>query len=221
MNEFNNFSEVKENDSVLLDKAKENTDKEMRVSVLNRSVVKDMSAVNAQDTLDSDEDTEYATDDTEEKDEGEEEALTDEEKKKIKDETGWSDEIVDCIDSMKQYEIYKNADLHEAEIDGRKCLVKNIDMAYVDSKTGMTNKELMSKGRSPIDAKTGQKIELHHMGQKADAPFVELAENSEHGDGNHSVLHPKTEGSWRNTPELEKQYRNEKCEHWKARSLEE
>lgn len=68
MNEFYNFSEVKENDSVLLDKAKENTDKEMRGSVLNRSVVKDMSAVDAQDTLDSDEDTEYATDDTEEKD---------------------------------------------------------------------------------------------------------------------------------------------------------
>lgn len=68
LNEFYNFSEVKENDSTLLDKAKENTDKEMRVSVLNRSIVKDMCIADIKSTLDSDEDTEYATDDTEEKD---------------------------------------------------------------------------------------------------------------------------------------------------------
>lgn len=144
--------------------------------------------------------------------------LSDTDRAELKQETGWSDEVVDSIDTSEQAEIYKNADLHEDNINGRECLVKEIDYDYVDEKTGMTNRELMAKGRSPYDAKSGEKIELHHMGQEYDAPFAELTENSEHGDGNHSILHPKTEGSWRNDETLEVQYNKEKREHWKTRS---
>ena len=147
--------------------------------------------------------------------------LTDAEKEIIKHEQNWSDEIIDHIDSMEQYAIYKDADLHEMEIDGRKCLVKNIDMDYVDPKTGMTNRERMKLGRAPIDSKTGEKIELHHMGQSYDSPFAELCENSEHGDGNHFVLHPNGEGSWRNNPKLDNRYKNiEKPNHWTTRATE-
>lgn len=149
------------------------------------------------------------------------EKLTDEEREKIKEETGWSDEIIDHISSIEQYnKVYKNAGLHEAEVDGRKCLLKNIDYDYVDPKTGLTNRELMENGRSPIDAKTGEKIGLHHMGQNFDGPFAELCENSEHGDGNHETLHPKSEGSWRKDPDKKSQYNIEKKEHWKARLQE-
>lgn len=145
-------------------------------------------------------------------------SLTEEEKARIKEETGWSDEIIDAIESMDQYEVYKNADLHEAEINGRKCLLKDIDLDYVDPKTGKTNRELMAEGKSPIDSKTGEKIELHHMGQNFDGPFAELCENSEHGDGNHKTLHTSNEGSWRNDPEQKNQYQREKAQHWKARA---
>lgn len=144
--------------------------------------------------------------------------LTDEEKARIKEETGWSDEIIDHIDSMEQYEIYKNADLEEREINGRPCLCKKIDMDYVDPKTGKTNRQLMAEGKSPRDAKTGEKIELHHMGQDFNGPFVELCENSEHGDGNHGTLHPKSEGSWRNDPEKKSEYNQQRQSHWEARS---
>lgn len=154
--------------------------------------------------------------------ENQKEGLTQQEKEKIKKETGWSDEIINHIENMDQYEIYKNANLHEAEINGKKCLVKNIDMDYVDPKTGLTNRELMQKGRSPIDSKTGEKIELHHMGQDKDGPFAELCENSEHGDGNHSILHPKTDGSWRNEDGANANYdKVERPNHWKARAQEE
>lgn len=147
--------------------------------------------------------------------------LSDVDRTRIKEETGWSDEIVDHIDNMDQYEIYKKANLREETIDGRKCLVKEIDMDYVDPKTGMTNRELMDAGRSPIDSETGEKIELHHMGQGYDAPFAELCENSEHGDGNHSVLHPKSADSWRNDTKLNNQYCNvEKPNHWVERAKE-
>ena len=144
--------------------------------------------------------------------------LTDEEKARIKEETGWSDEIIDHIDSMEQYEIYKNADLEEREVNGRPCLCKKIDMDYVDPKTGMTNRQLMAKGRSPIDAKTGEKIELHHMGQDFNGPFVELCADSEHGDGNQKTLHPKNE-SWRRDEQKKTEYNNkQKPSHWKTRS---
>jgi len=144
--------------------------------------------------------------------------LTDEEKRKIKKETGWSDEIINRINSMEQYEIYKNAGLIEADINGRKVLIKkDIDLDYKDPKTGETNRERMEKGRSPIDSKTGEKIELHHMGQEFDSPFAELLENSEHGDGNHKTLHPKDKDSFRNDKEKEIEYNKQKAEHWKTR----
>lgn len=148
--------------------------------------------------------------------------LTEKEKAFIVKETGWSDEIVNSIQkSMEQYEVYKNAGLHEAEIDGRKCLVKDIDMDYTDPKTGLTNRELMEKGRAPIDAKTGEKIELHHMGQDFDSPLAELCENSEHGDGKDGILHDKKVESWRQDSEKSKVYNNiERPNHWKARAKE-
>ena len=144
--------------------------------------------------------------------------LTDEEKRKIKKETGWSDEIINRINSMEQYEIYKNAELVEADINGRKVLIKkDIDLDYKDPKTGETNRERMEKGRSPIYSKTGEKIELHHMGQEFDSTFAELLENSEHGDGNHKTLHPKDKDSFRNDKEKEIEYNKQKAEHWKTR----
>lgn len=143
------------------------------------------------------------------------------ERDRIKAETGWSDDIVDCIQSMEQYEIYKNADLHEGEVNGRKCLLKNIDMDYRDVKTGKTNQELMADGKQPVDSKTGEKIELHHMGQEYTSPFAELAENSEHGDGKHTILHVKTGESWRQDPQLKNHYNNvQRPNHWKTRAEE-
>lgn len=135
-------------------------------------------------------------------------------------ETGWGKDIINKIDSPEQYDIYKNANLHEKDVNGRKCLVKNIDYNYKDPKTGMTNRERMEKGRSPYDARTGEKIELHHMGQEHNSPFAELNENSEHGNGNHKILHPKTVGSWRINDAYLNDYAKEKAAHWKIRSQE-
>ena len=130
----------------------------------------------------------------------------------------WDNRILDCIDGQDQMDIYKNANLKQAEINDRPCLIKDIDYNFVDTKTGMTNRELMAKGRSPIDVNTNEKIELHHMGQKFDSPFAELTENSEHGNGNHKILHPKTSDSWRNDDSLKYEYQKEKSKHWIERS---
>lgn len=147
-------------------------------------------------------------------------SLSDKQKVQIREETGWSEVIVNHIDNMDQYDIYKGAELHESEIDGRKCLCKNIDMNFVDPKTGKTNKDLMEQGRAPVDSKTGEKIELHHMQQNFKGPFAELT-STEHGGINDTILHDKNKESFRNDPEKNNQYNNiDRPDHWKERSKE-
>lgn len=147
--------------------------------------------------------------------------ITEEDKERIKEETGWSDEIIDNIANMRQYEILKNAELKEVEINGRKCLVKeNIDLYYADE-DGVTNQERMARGLAPLDSKTGKPIELHHLGQKADSPLVELTEEEhrtgeyENGKKNQSLWHD-------NNVETEvhgegNNWDQERKEHWKER----
>ena len=139
--------------------------------------------------------------------------LSDEEKQRIKEETGWSDEIIDAISSMEEYEIYKKADLEEKEINGKKCLVrKDIDLEQKDS-MGRTNSERMEKGLPPLD-KNGRPIELHHIGQKPNSPLAELTTSEHRGKGNDTVLHDKKKES-----EIDRdKFAEERSEHWKNRS---
>ena len=96
---------------------------------------------------------------------------------------------------MDQYKLLKSANLTEVDINGTKCLIRNdIDWNYVND-DGFLNKRLIELGRAPIDAKTGNAIELHHLGQKADSPLVELTMD-EHRTGefikgikNQTLLH--------------------------------
>lgn len=154
---------------------------------------------------------------TSETDEAEEnpEGLTDEEKAKIKEETGWSDEIIDAIGSMEEYEIYKKAELVEAEINGKKCLIHtDIDWDQKDA-MGRTNRERAEQGLSPIN-KDGKVIELHHIGQHSDSPLAELTTEEHRGKGNDTILHNKTKES-----EIDRQvFAKERNDHWEARASE-
>lgn len=144
--------------------------------------------------------------------------LSEDERRDLEEETGWSKDIVDKIDNAEQADIYKKAELTEDEINDRKCLVKDIDLDYTDPKTGKTNRELMALGRPPFDSTTGERIELHHMGQENESPFAELCENSEHGDGNDTILHDKNIDSWRQDDKLKNRYNNvDRPKHWTER----
>lgn len=144
--------------------------------------------------------------------------LSEDERRDFEEETGWSRDIVDKIDTVEQADIYKKAKLTEDEINDRKCLVKDIDLDYTDPKTGKTNRELMALGRPPFDSTTGERIELHHMGQEYESPFAELCENCEHGDGNDTILHEKNIYSWRQDDKLKNRYNNvDRPKHWTER----
>ncbi len=139
--------------------------------------------------------------------------LSEGEKQQIKDESGWSEEVVNQIESKEEYEIYKDAGLQEAEINGRKCLERtDIDWDQKDSQ-GITNKQRCEEGRAPIN-KDGEKIELHHIGQKNDGALAELTMYEHQGGGNYSVLHDPKKESEINRPKFDV----ERPKHWKERA---
>ncbi|MCL1948367.1 MAG: HNH/ENDO VII family nuclease [Turicibacter sp.] len=141
-----------------------------------------------------------------------EQGLSMEEKIKLKHETGWSNEIIDAIESREEAEIFKKAGLIDGEINGKKCLLRgDIDLNQLDEK-GRTNSERMEKGLAPLD-RDGRSIELHHIGQKSDAPLAELTHAEHHSNGNDGILHDKTKES-----EIDRQgFDKERQEHWKSR----
>lgn len=143
------------------------------------------------------------------------------ERVEIDENSEYSDEVNDKISSEDELEIYQRAGLKEENIDGRTCLIRDdIDMDYVDPKSGMTNQELMEKGRAPYDSKTGERIELHHIGQEYDSPLAELTADSEHGQ-HYSTLHTKETESWRNDEQKNNRYNNiDRPQHWKSRVKE-
>lgn len=163
--------------------------------------------------------SETDTDSSAETDEGTQakEGLTDEQKQRIKEETGWSDEIIDAIGSWQEYEIYKKAGLVEAEIGGKKCLIRNdIDWNQLDEK-GRTNAQRVKEGKAPLD-KNGEQIQLHHIGQRADSPLAELTFDEHRRGGNDSILHDKTKETEVHGAGKENAWKAERESYWKARA---
>ncbi len=163
--------------------------------------------------------TETAEETTEETEETAEEADSEQIRAEINEKSNYSDEVNEKISSVEELEVYQKANLREETVDGRPCLVRDdIDMDYINPKDGKTNRELMEMGRAPYDAKTGERIELHHIGQDYDSPLAELTEDTEHEDY-YSTLHTKEGESWRNDSKKENHYNNtQRPNHWKARA---
>lgn len=139
--------------------------------------------------------------------------LSDESKYNLK-EQGYGEKTVEAIRSEEEAEIYKEAGLESKEINGRECLVRtDINYEQVDDR-GRTNLERMEKGLSPLD-KDGQPYELHHIGQKMDAPLAELTKKEHITDGNYNILHESKESEI-SRPDFNK----ERADHWKSRASE-
>lgn len=140
------------------------------------------------------------------------------EQPQIKKETNtnnWSKEINNYIKSSEERKIYEDAGLKEAEINGKKCLIRDdINWNQVDEK-GRTNQQRAEKGLAPLD-KDGNSINLHHIGQHKDSPLAELTSQEHTGNGNDTILHDKTiktevhgEGN---------EWDTERSSYWKSRA---
>ena len=153
------------------------------------------------------------------------EGLTAEQKTEIKEQTGWSDKIVDSIRSTEEASVYMDAGLKE--VDGNlertdidwnaKIPQDRIDRMrsiygdeVADKWAGKTNMDLIREGKAPYGP-DGERINLHHIGQKPDSPLAELTD-TEH-KSNDGVLHDKTKES-----EIERPvFRKEREAYWQNR----
>lgn len=96
-------------------------------------------------------------------------------------------DVIEKLNSMKEYEVLKNAKLKLTEMsvkgETRPFLLRSdIDWKYIDPSTitaenpkGLTNLQLALDGYAPFDP-TGHKYQLHHIGQHADTVFAVLKE---------------------------------------------
>lgn len=128
----------------------------------------------------------------------------------------YSADITSHIHIYKELWLYHSLQLQESYIT-RPCLVKDIDFDLWISAEKCTNLELMQKGKSPyaFDAPEGR-IELHHIGQDYNAPFVELT-LEEHND-NSQLLHYSRKESWRSNKALSSAFETERISYWKRRA---
>ena len=93
----------------------------------------------------------------------------------------------------------------------------DIDWNRIDPATGLTNKQLAQAGSAPY-ANDGTKIELHHLLQQEPGPMVEIPASLH--DKYYKTLHGLVgDGeSFRNNPNLEKQYNNFRAKYWRWRA---
>lgn len=151
--------------------------------------------------------------------------LTNDNRKLLQEETGWSDEIVNAIKTSEEADVYKtaglkdvNGNLERTDIDwGAKIPQDRIDRMrslfgdeVADKWSDKTNLDLIKEGKAPYGP-DGERVNLHHIGQKPDSPLAELT-NTEH-KSNDGILHDKTKVS-----EIERPvFRKEREVYWQNR----
>lgn len=143
----------------------------------------------------------------------------------LQEDTGWSDEIVDSIKTPEEAQVYKEAGLKEVngnlertDIDWETKIPQDrIDRMrslfgddIADRWSDKTNMDLIKDGKAPYGP-DGERVNLHHIGQKPDSPLAELTD-TEH-KSNDGILHDKTKES-----EIERSvFKKEREAYWRNR----
>ena len=107
----------------------------------------------------------------------------------------------------------------ERDVSRRVYQRNDIDFDRVDPDTGLTNLQIMKNGDAPI-GNDGRPIELHHVLQKESGPMAEVRETTH--DEYQRILHGLVGdgSSFRNDPDLDKQYKNFRRKYWRWRRRE-
>lgn len=139
-------------------------------------------------------------------------------KEYIYEDSHFSSVINENISNYREFYLYYTLNLQEAVVT-RPALIKEIDLDLWVSSKNCTNRDLMLKGKPPYayDDENGA-IDLHHIGQKYDAPFAELTTEEHLMYGNNHIFHISENESWRSNKEKEKAFAKERSNYWKKRA---
>lgn len=106
----------------------------------------------------------------------------------IQRESRYPAEVIKQFRNFDEYTVYKDtAKLQPKMVNNQLALVRDIDLNYVDPDSGLTNLELMTNGRAPIDPATGKAYELHHVGQTMKSTLAILTEAEHDLPGLHII----------------------------------
>lgn len=102
----------------------------------------------------------------------------------IQKQSGYPLDLIKQFHSVEEYQVYRDAGLRAAMVNGRIALVQDIDLTFESDLAGktVTNLERMEQGYAPIDPATGKYYQLHHIGQKADGSLAILTEAQHQGN---------------------------------------
>lgn len=133
--------------------------------------------------------------------------LTLQEAAAIQKESELSLEFIKNFHSMAEYEIYKNAGLEALKLGGNWAFLRDIDLTSIVDSQGRTNVQRIIDKLSPLDP-NGIAYELHHIGQKIDAPLAILTKAEHIQGGNYNILHYLAESVVEHGAEWETQVHN-------------
>lgn len=105
----------------------------------------------------------------------------------IQKETGYPLDVIKEFHNMKEYEVFRDANLKSTMVGNKSALIKSdIDLTKIDSK-GRTNLQRMKQGLAPQDS-NGISYELHHVGQKKDGTLAILSQSEHDNPAIHGFL---------------------------------
>lgn len=130
---------------------------------------------------------------------------------KIQQESGYPLDVIKQFHSYEEYEVFKNAGLQPAMVNGKLALIRtDIDLSRIDE-FGRSNLQRMQGGYSPLDS-LGKEIQLHHIGQRNDATLAILTDAEHHNASLHgfvdkseidrAAFKPIREAFWKKMAEL-------------------
>ncbi|MBQ3526983.1 MAG: helix-turn-helix domain-containing protein [Clostridia bacterium] len=107
-----------------------------------------------------------------------------------------SDNLRKYIRSYEEFNYYVAQEYREVNWDNKPALIIDINPDYYCKRLGLTNRELINRGKSPVAATEGEpEFHIHHIGQKEDSPFCIISKDE------HSVhtntLHDNSSTDWR------------------------
>lgn len=136
----------------------------------------------------------------------------------ITSETNWSYSIVRYLRTREEAEWYIRCGLQEGVVNGRPALLQpklDLDGKVLYHNEYITNRELMSNGKSPC-GEDGERYELHHVGQHSDSPFAELLTSEHRLAGNYDTLH--TSVNVKSVVDRDIYNKEERPQYWQGRS---
>lgn len=120
----------------------------------------------------------------------------------------FSAEVAPYIRTIKELDYYVKHNYHEIRVDGKPFLVLDVNIDYISSKTGKSNRELMKEGNPPVCPRRDREEyvwAVHHIGQTAvkNFPLAIIEEYIHTGSGYNAIFHPGNSGENLHTPEFE------------------